>query len=327
VLSTGPDGRTMVIEVPRGVQQRRHGKAGRGGRRGRRGAPIGYTAFGRDHKTKHRVAILQRPTLRGFSPATASPGAEIIVNGKNFTPTTVVYFGNTPMPVVSRNLPIQLIVRVPADARGADHVWVEEIGARVRSKRPLMVVAPPTITGFTPRKGKPGTQVTIHGQDLGANVEVLLGNAPCRIISRRGDSIAVEVPVGAPGGKQYFELRDNKLSSQARMPFKVQAVAFLSRFEPAEGPPGTQITLHGRDFDRRTRAFFGDIELRVTKVGRRGKRMWVTLPPTVTGSAQLSVDEDGIRSYSNAQFRVLQPPPPPPPRRGKVRVRDHRRGR
>jgi len=328
ILSTGPAGKTMVVEITQGAGTRDHRKAGRGrrGRRGSGGARISYTAFGREYKTNLRIGIHERPTLTNFSPKTGAPGDDILVNGTHFTVSTVVYFGNTPMQVVSRNLPTQLIARVPAEARGADHIWVEQIDARVRSQRPLVVVAAPTLARFAPRKGKPGTEVTIQGLDFGPNVEVLLGGTPCQIIARRGNDLSVQVPAGLTGGKHYFELRENQLSSRARKPFKVIPVAYLASFEPTEGPPGTQILIHGRDLNRRTRAFFGDLELQVTKVERRGTRMWVALPPDITGSAPLSVDEDGIRSYSTKRFRVLQPPPPPPPpSRGGVKVRDHRK--
>jgi len=319
VLNTAPDGSTMVVEIPHDMRASAHGAARRGKHR-RGGSRISYTSFGREFKTNHRIELKERPTLTGYSPATGAPGSEVLINGTNLTGNTLAYFGNTPMQVVSRNLPTQIIARIPAIVRGADHIWLEDGEARVRSHRPFAVVAPPGITSFSPSRGKPGTQVTIHGQDIGANVEVLLGNVPCRVVSRRGNNIAVEVPVAAPGGNQYFVLRDKQLSSQSQKPFQVIPVAYIDRFAPTQGPPGTQIVIYGRDFRRKTRVYFGNIELRVTSVDRDGKRMTVALPPDVTGSAAISVYDQGVRSQSSAQFRVLQPPPP----RGGVKVRDHR---
>ncbi len=320
VVSKDSAGNTMLVEIPHGMRAAAHRRGRRGKHRGH-DPRINFTAFGKSFQTNHRIDIKERPKLRSLKPTTGTPGSEVLIDGENLSADTAVYFGNTPMQVVSRNLPTQLIARIPANVRGADHIWVEELDARVRSHVPFVVVAAPTITSFAPRHGKPGTQVTIHGQDLSANVEVLLGGALCRVVSRRGNDLAVEVPAAAPGGKHPFVLRDNQLSSQSREQFRVLPVAYIERFEPAEGPPGAQIVLHGRDFGRKTRAFFGQIELKVIKVERRGTRMVVKLPPDVTGTAFLSVDDEGVRSQSSARFRVLQPPPP----RGGVKVRDHRK--
>ena len=301
--------RQLVVEVPQGT------------------APglISFTSFGQRFDTKIAIEIQRRPILAAFAPKAGAPGSDITLSGHNFTGRTLVYFGKTRLTVI-RATPTQIIVRLPGNIDGVDHLWLEELDARIRSKQPFIVAHPPTITSFSPMQGKPGTEVVINCRKVGPRAEVLLDNIPLPIIARKRGQLVVRLPNNIAAGKPHFFLRDKNLGSSSAKPFEVLASAVIDGFSPNRGAPGTQVIVTGRSFDKATRIFFGNVELPIAK--RRPGRLWVTIPNRIAGADYLMIDDGGVQSVSRDKFQVVQPAPPPPPPPPKVKVRDHRkRGR
>ncbi len=282
---------------------------------------LSFDSFGRRFPTKIAIEIQKRPILAAFSPKSGPPGCDISISGHNFTPRTQVFFGNTALTVV-RQSPTELVARLPADASGVDHLWVEEIDARIRASQPFIVTTPPGVVGFSPATGKAGTQVTLTVRSVTPATEILLDNAPVAVVSRNGNQVVVQIPQGAGVGKLYFFARDKTGGSRSATPFTVLPSAVLRDFSPKRAVPGARITITGDHFDRTTRVFFGNRELAVVSVDRRGRKLLAALPRDLApGSDYLLIDDQGAASGSRDKLQVV--PPPRPHHRGKVR--DHRK--
>ena len=75
--------------------------------------------------------------------------------GRGFGRDTRAYFGRRRL-TVKRRKPRRLWLELPRRASGADYLWVEGDGGRVRSAEKLAIASPPEIGSYEPRSGKPG---------------------------------------------------------------------------------------------------------------------------------------------------------------------------
>lgn len=285
--------------------------------------------YGEMFRTKHSFKVLEEPVVKRFTPAEGEPGTKITVYGHNFTRDTVVYFGNQKMDVVKRTLPESLVVKLPAKASGDRYIWVKEGAAEARSKSRFKAIAAPAITGFSPRKAKAGTLVTITGHDFSNATEVQLGEREAKIVKRKGNhTIVIEVPEGNRTTRAYLWITQGAASARAQRKLEIEPSATFEKLSSHKIEVGAELVIHGKYFDSDTRVYFGNAQLTVTKIGRRGRRLWVDA--NITGNAHIVIDDNGVRSTSRKKLKVTPPPPPEdeaPPPPPKVKVRDHRKNK
>lgn len=196
-------------------------------------------AFGTDYlwvedagqrvKSHRTFEVIPPPSIAGFVPASGPVGTHVTVTGAHFTATTVVKLGAIPMPIVKAQPPTSITVAVPADARGADHIWVEDGGQRAKSAGVFTVIVPPAIAQVAPPSGPVGTEVTITGERFSPRATVWFGSLACPIVRRVGSTaLVVKIPVGARG-KQPLVVEDLGQRVASAQPFEV--------IEPPPPPP------------------------------------------------------------------------------------------
>jgi len=110
-------------------------------------------------------------TITGFAPLSGPTGTLVTITGTGFstTPTTnAVTFNGVAGTVVAATV-TTLTVAVPTGA-ATGRIAVAVAGNTATSAQDFVVAAPgvPTITGFTPAAGPPGTAVTVTGTDFNA---------------------------------------------------------------------------------------------------------------------------------------------------------------
>ncbi len=144
----------------------------------------------------------QPPSILSFSPADGPFGAEVTINGSNFTGATQVKFNN----VAAGNFTIvsesQIRAEVPAGAT-TGKISVTTPGGTATSTDDFTVTAPqqPTISSFTPFSGPVGTQVTLAGSFFAGATEVAFnGVAASNFTVVSNSQIRANVPTGAATG-------------------------------------------------------------------------------------------------------------------------------
>ena len=124
------------------------------------------------------------PTIASLAPATAVAGSEaftLTVNGTGFVNGSVVLFNGAALPTALVS-PTQLTATVPASAvatAGTVAVRVDNPapGGGLSTTATFTVAVPaPTIAGFTPATGGPGTIVTITGTNFTGATGVSIGS-------------------------------------------------------------------------------------------------------------------------------------------------------
>lgn len=144
------------------------------------------------------------PAITGFSPSTGKPGATVTITGSNFGATVAentVNFAGVQATVAAATS-TSLSVAVP-DGFSSGKITVTAPGGTATSATDFTLThVAPTITGFSPISGTPGTQLTITGTDFSTiqnndTVKVNGVNAP--IISATLTSLVVYVPATTSG--------------------------------------------------------------------------------------------------------------------------------
>ncbi len=146
-------------------------------------------------------------TIAGFAPLSGPTGTLVTITGTGFgtTPTTnAVTFNGVAGTVVAATL-TTLTVAVPAGA-ATGRIAVAVAGNTATSAQDFVVAAPgvPTITGFTPAAGPPGTAVTVSGTNFNAApgaTTVKLNQNAATATSVTTTQLAFAVPAATGSGR------------------------------------------------------------------------------------------------------------------------------
>lgn len=103
------------------------------------------------------------PIIDTFSPDTAAPGTDIVIDGLNFTGTTAVRFNGKASTSFGVTAPTQLHAKVPASATSGP-IAVQNASGSTTSSVPFTVIgSAPFVTQFSPVHAPPGASILIEG--------------------------------------------------------------------------------------------------------------------------------------------------------------------
>jgi sugar lactone lactonase YvrE len=194
------------------------------------------------------------PVITSFTPAVAGPGMPVRINGENFTGASSVTFGNVTATAFTVNSPTQITAVVaPAGASGA--VSLATPGG-VASLAGFTFVPAPTITGFSPTSGEPGTVVTITGTNLSGTTSVNFGSvsaASFTVVS------PTEITAVVPGAAGSIITLSTPGGSASLGGFMFLPAPTISGFMPASAGPGATVTITGTNLSNVTAVSFGGV--------------------------------------------------------------------
>lgn len=110
----------------------------------------------------------------------------------------------------------------------------------------------PSITGFSPSQGPPGTVVTISGENFDAqtlsnNKVFFFDNIEASVAAATATTLTVSVPGGAANGPITVSTPGGQTTSLQA--FIVALPPTISGFNPTSGSVGTTVTISGSDFE------------------------------------------------------------------------------
>jgi sugar lactone lactonase YvrE len=144
------------------------------------------------------------PTITNFFPASGITGAQVVIDGTNFSSSAqdnIVKFNGVVASIINASS-TQLTVTVPNTATTG------KISVTVNNKNAIsipdfIVLGPPTITSFAPTNGRPGDQVIITGTNfnllLATNI-VKFNGATATVTYGSSTQLTVIVPPNATSG-------------------------------------------------------------------------------------------------------------------------------
>jgi hypothetical protein len=254
------------------------------------------------------------PAIDGIEPASGRPGSKVVLRGKNFSSrlaANTVTLGGRPAVVLSAT-PQALEVSVPAGASSGPFVVKVQPGGEARSKA-FTVTAHTAITGFTPERGLPGTELTIRGQGFAtepARNRVFLGNLPLPVKRASEQELVVTLPTKIASGELLVDVRDGG-RAVAPTPLVVQLAPSVVSFSPLRGKPGTVVKVRGTNFGNNAQvveARIGEAKLLVRSAARTLLELEI---PADAQTGKLSIRVLGIGpAWSERPFTVVVPPAP-----------------
>ncbi len=201
--------------------------------------------------------VVLAPTVTGFNPSSAPVGARVTVSGTNFIDVTGVAFNGTPALVNSLTSDTQLTATVPAGATSGP-ISVTNPGGTGSSTSSfgVIVVAAPTVSGFSPASGAIGTGVTITGANFDWATSVTFNSVAAAFIKVDDGQITATVPAGATSG--FIAVTSPSGTGTSASSFAVTWPApTVSGIAPASGPVGTVVTVTGTHLTGATAVTFG----------------------------------------------------------------------
>jgi sugar lactone lactonase YvrE len=260
-------------------------------------------------RSAQSFTIYQPPVLTALTPAEGVPGSLITLTGREFAAAPAqdtVWFGGVPA-VVQQASATTLRVVVPAGAPTGP-VRVATLGGQVESTQPFVVWYPPTLSGFSPGRGRVGDILTLAGSNfalVGRNT-VVLGGGTADVLAATATSLRVRVPVTAQSGPIRVQTPGGVVLSAA--PFTFLPPPTVTTFAPAQASVGEVVTLTGKDFlvdGRADTVLVGGVRAPVLATSATSLTIRV---PRGAQSGPLMVVGTGGRGQSVTAFTVLALP-------------------
>jgi hypothetical protein len=255
--------------------------------------------------------VTNAPAISRFTPTGGAPGTEVVLEGDHFGTSMTdvqVTIGGTRCQVVSVG-PTRITVRIPDTAStGTFQVAVRDQGSG-ESASEFSVVAPLTISSFSPSGGPAGTEVTIVGAGFSPRTrdnQVFLGTTEVVVISARAEELRVRIPENATTGR-FRILTAGRGEQLSRTSFRVEVALSIEELVPDVGQPGTEVRLVGQGLAHEGLiVLLAGQPVRHTAVSDTEIR--VTIPPGArSGPFMVRVPRMG-EARSRVEFRVTVPP-------------------
>ena len=234
--------------------------------------------------------VVGPPTISGFTPPSGSSGTVVTITGTNLLGATEVTF-NGKAGTVNTVGQTEITVTVPPGAT-TGYITVTTPSGNVTSATQFTYIGP-TITGFTPSSGPPGTVVTITGTNLAVATEVSFnGKAATDITSDTPTKITVKVPAGATTGYITVTAPNGSVTSATKF---IYVGPTITGFSPSSGPPGTVVTITGTNLSNTTAVAFNGKAGTVTSDG--STKITVKVPTgATTGYIRIVTPVEAVNS-------------------------------
>lgn len=209
--------------------------------------------------TPSSIVIL--PRITGFTPDTGAVGTVVKIDGSGFNGATRVDFGSLPATAFKVIHSLQIEATVPAGVQ-TDALKLTTTNGVAVSTAPFY--GTPRVDSFSPVSGRPGTQVVIGGLNLkGATGLTLSGLSISGFEVLDNRQIRFEIPVGASSGRVRVTTPGGSATSEGN--FTVRGPEpILTSLSPAEGGPGTTVTLLGSNLATVTNVTFNGVRAAFT---------------------------------------------------------------
>jgi len=109
----------------------------------------------------------------------------------------------------------------------------------------------PVIKRIEPSAGPPGTLIHIVGRNFGPEARVRIGEVALELESRMPSRLGVRITPGVAGGPVRVETAAGVATGPGFRLTEAPPPPVIERMEPTAGPPGSRVTLYGRNFAAR----------------------------------------------------------------------------
>ena len=266
----------------------------------RQSQPITLVGAGGTARSPRQFQLDLPPMVSGFSPKLGTPGSQVEIAGDHFRDGDWVSLAGKRMPIVQLR-ERQISIKVPPGSQSGP-IAVGREAATVVARGAFEVLHKPNVVAFMPTRGEVGTRVTLSGQHL-AGGKVFYGARPVKVLETRGEgTLVVLVPAGARDDKLRVRTRGGE--AETHRPFQVLVLAAVTEVRPRTVGGGGTLELRGRNLDRASQFFIGQLPLDIES---REPRRAIVRVPVDARTAPLEWLSAGVRSRTGFPVTVLAP--------------------
>jgi hypothetical protein len=241
------------------------------------------------------------PSVSDFGPTAGAAGTVVQIGGSRLGGTTGVRFNGTPaeFTIVSDS---QITARVPSGATSGPVTVVTPQGTATSAGSFTVAAAAPTIEGFSPASGAPGTPVAIAGRNFAGTTSVKFNGAAASFTLSSEGQLYAKVPAGATTGTISVTTANGTAASAATFtvtPPKPE----ISGTSPGGGAVGSSVSIGGHGFTGATSVKFNGVAASFT-VGSDG--LITAVVPAGATSGPVSVTTPNGTATSSSSFTVTQ---------------------
>jgi uncharacterized repeat protein (TIGR01451 family) len=236
------------------------------------------------------------PFVSDFTPVSGGAGTPVTIHGRFFTsaPATNVAFNGLPGTNFNVGGDTLITVVAPVGVTTGPITVASPLGNFVTSSN---FYAPPTLTGFSPASGRPGTNITLTGTSfIGATAVYFNGTASTNFTVVNNTTIHASVPPGATTGT--IRVTTPLYSCFSGTSFSIAPTIY--GFSPNVGLVGTSVTVTGANFNVATPAvYFNGTQAAAPSGVTFGQLTAVVPPSATTGPLRVSTTDGSDTTASN----------------------------
>ncbi|MFZ4560751.1 MAG: IPT/TIG domain-containing protein [Saprospiraceae bacterium] len=197
------------------------------------------------------------PSVRSFSPTSASSGASVQIRGSGFTGATAVSFGGTAATSFSVTSDSTISAVVGSGASGNVTVTTPG-GSSSRGGFSYLVMVAPTLGSFSPTSARDGQAVTLTGTNLTGASSVSFGGTAAKSFSVISATTIVAV-VGSGASGDVRVVTPAGTATRSGFTFVSAAAPTISSFSPGSASSGAAVVITGTNFSGATAVRFGGV--------------------------------------------------------------------
>jgi hypothetical protein len=250
------------------------------------------------------TAKVSPPSIKSFSPAQASIGATVTVDGSSLKSVTAAKVGAISASfVIDSDKKLRLIV--PAGAT-TGRIEVANGSASALSKSDLVIDSAIKVTSVTPSTVLAPARINVAGSQLDLVRQARLGGTWLAIAGQSASSLALDVPLGASTG--YLTLVDAAgASTTTAFLVTVASPMTIGSLSPAAVARGAPLTIGGTHLDRAASVKFAG-EATAPIASKSGTTSITVTVPLTAVSGPITVNGNlGDSVVSAASVTVLVP--------------------
>ncbi|MFO1477651.1 MAG: IPT/TIG domain-containing protein [Verrucomicrobiota bacterium] len=248
------------------------------------------------------------PFVTNFIPISGAAGTTVAIQGEHFlypAIVTNVSFNGISGTGLSVNQDILLTVTAPPGVSTGPIILKSSMGTFSTISNFITTATnfyvTPAVTGFSPPRGRPGTNVLITGSNFLGATAVTFGGVPASFTPPTNNTTLVAVvPAGASTGILGLTVPAGAIVSSSN--FVVQPT--VTGFSPAHGNVNSNILITGINLEGVTNVYFGGARS-LTVSGATATQLTATVPSGTTNAPITVATTNG--TYTTSQIFSMPP--------------------
>jgi hypothetical protein len=253
-----------------------------------------------DHRPDEYVPSHRIVQVDEFMPQSGAPGSLVTVRGRGLRQVEYALIGGYKASILQSDGQ-EISFRIPQQhGDGMIELYIPGRGNVAVGR--FTVFSMLGVNGFSPRSGKAGSQVEIHGQGFQHGDRVMMGDRQLAVQHLDGSRIVVRIPGNA--STDYFTVvRQGGVAERTSERFYVTPdKPSITQVTPQSGNPGTAVRIDGYGFHQGCKVFYGQGKLPVLRYG--GGSIDVRIPDYAESDEYLYVNCEGEQGRSPVRFQL-----------------------